>query len=78
MTLLADVVAVSEHVASTNSRSAKIALLAELLRGLDEVAVPIAGGLLSGMQRQGRVGGGYCTAPPRPNRASSGDSSPVN
>ena len=61
MTLLADVVAVSEQVASTNSRSAKIALLAELLRGLDEAAVPIAVGLLSGVPRQGRVGVGYRT-----------------
>ena len=61
MTLLADVVAVSKQVASTNSRSAKIALLAELLRGLDEAAVPIAVGLLSGVPRQGRVGVGYRT-----------------
>ena len=61
MTLLADVVAVSEQVASTNSRSAKVVLLAELLRRLDDVEVPIAVGLLSGVPRQGRVGVGYRT-----------------
>ena len=61
MTLLADVVAVSEQLASTSSRSAKIALLAGLLRVLEEAEVPVAVGLLSGVPRQGRIGVGYRT-----------------
>jgi DNA ligase 1 len=61
MTLLADVVAASEDVAGTSSRSSKVATLAELLRALDPGEVPIATGLLSGVPRQGRVGVGYST-----------------
>jgi ATP-dependent DNA ligase I len=59
MTLLADVVAASEQVASTSSRSAKIATLATLLGSLDEHEIAIAVGFLSGAPRQGRVGVGY-------------------
>jgi DNA ligase-1 len=58
-TLLADVVAASDAVAATSSRSAKVAILAELLRTLDPQEVPIAVGFLSGVPRQGRVGIGY-------------------
>jgi ATP-dependent DNA ligase I len=61
MTLLADVVAASEDVTDTSSRSRKVAILAELLRKLDADEVPIAVGLLSGIPRQGRVGVGYST-----------------
>ena len=61
MTLLADVVAASEDVASTSSRSRKVAILADLLRKLEATEVPIAVGLLSGAPRQGRVGVGYST-----------------
>jgi ATP-dependent DNA ligase I len=61
MTLLADVVAASEDVTSTGSRSGKVAILADLLRRLDAAEVPIAVGLLSGAPRQGRVGIGYST-----------------
>jgi DNA ligase-1 len=60
-TLLADLVAASEAVAATSSRSAKIAILAELLASLDRDEVPIAVALLSGVPRQGRVGVGYAT-----------------
>jgi ATP-dependent DNA ligase I len=59
MTLLADVVAASEEVAATSSRSAKIAALASLLGRLDPHEIPIAVGFLSGAPRQGRVGIGY-------------------
>ena len=59
MTLLADVVAASAAVAATSSRSAKVATLAELLRGLEPAEVPICVGFLSGVPRQGRVGIGY-------------------
>jgi DNA ligase-1 len=62
MTLLAHVVAASEEVAGTRSRSCKVALLAELLRTLDRADVPIVAGFLSGVPRQGRVGIGYATA----------------
>jgi DNA ligase-1 len=61
MTLLADVVAASEAVAGTSSRSSKVATLAQLLRALDPGEVPIVTGLLSGVPRQGRVGVGYST-----------------
>ncbi len=59
MTPFADVVTASEHVAATSSRSAKVAILAELLRRLDGDEVPVCVGLLSGLPRQGRVGIGY-------------------
>jgi DNA ligase 1 len=62
MTLLADVVAASNEIAGTNSRSRKIAILAELLRRLDTDETPIAVGILSGAPRQGRVGIGYSIA----------------
>src|SRR5437764_14694894 len=61
MTLLADVVTASQRVADTSSRSAKIAILAELLAALDAREVPIVTGFLSGVARQGRVGVGYST-----------------
>jgi DNA ligase-1 len=61
MTLLADLVAASDAVADTSSRSKKIAILAELLGRLDAGEVAIAAGLLSGVPRQGRVGVGYAT-----------------
>jgi DNA ligase-1 len=59
MTLLADVVAASLEVSSTSSRSRKVAILAELLRSLDEDEIAVATGFLSGVPRQGRVGVGY-------------------
>jgi DNA ligase 1 len=61
MTLFAEVVAASEGVTETSSRSRKIAVLAELLRRLDAAEVPIAVGFLAGVPRQGRVGVGYST-----------------
>jgi DNA ligase-1 len=61
MTLLADVVAASRSVSETSSRSGKVAILAELLRGLDASEVPAAVGFLAGTPRQGRVGVGYAT-----------------
>src|SRR5689334_7875964 len=72
MTLLVDVVGVSDQVAATRSRSAKVALLAELLRRLDDDEVPICVGFLSGVPRQGRVGIGYSIVygtEPQPARA---------
>ena len=59
MTLLADLVATSLRVAATSSRSAKIAALAELLRGLEPGEVASAVGFLAGAPRQGRIGVGY-------------------
>ena len=61
MTLLAHVVAASQAVADTASRSQKVAILAELLGRLDAAEVPVAVGFLSGTPRQGRVGIGYRT-----------------
>ncbi len=61
MTLIADVVAASQQVADTSSRSQKVAILADLLRSLDADEVAIAAGFLSGVPRQGRVGVGYAT-----------------
>ncbi|HEX4489951.1 MAG TPA: ATP-dependent DNA ligase [Acidimicrobiia bacterium] len=61
--LLADVVATSASVASTRSRNAKIAALAELLAQLRDAGdeVEIAVGLLTGVPRQGRIGVGWAT-----------------
>jgi ATP-dependent DNA ligase len=59
MALLAEVVAASQAVAGTSSRSSKVGTLAALLRELEPEEVPIATGLLSGVPRQGRVGVGY-------------------
>jgi DNA ligase-1 len=61
MTLLADVVAASNELADTSSRSGKTAILAELLRRLEPHEVPFAVGFLAGVPRQGRVGVGYST-----------------
>jgi DNA ligase 1 len=61
LTLFADVVEASRLVADTSSRSRKIAILADLLRTLDDDEVPIVVGFLSGVPRQGRVGIGYAT-----------------
>jgi ATP-dependent DNA ligase len=61
MAQLAAVVAASQSVAGTSSRSSKVATLAELLRSLDGDEVAIVTGLLSGVPRQGRVGVGHST-----------------
>ncbi|HKF14083.1 MAG TPA: ATP-dependent DNA ligase [Gaiellaceae bacterium] len=61
MTLLADVVAASNALAATNSRSRKVAILADLLQRLEPPEVPVVVGVLSGVPRQGRVGVGYAT-----------------
>jgi DNA ligase 1 len=61
LSLFGDVVDASGRVTATSSRSAKIAILAELLRTLEPTEVPIAVGFLSGVPRQGRVGIGYAT-----------------
>jgi ATP-dependent DNA ligase I len=61
LTLFAAVVEASGGVAATSSRSAKIAVLAELLGTLEPDEVPIVVGFLSGVPRQGRVGIGYAT-----------------
>jgi ATP-dependent DNA ligase I len=61
MTMLADVVAASRELTATSSRSAKVAILAELLGRLDPNEVPVAVGFLAGVPRQGRVGVGSST-----------------
>jgi DNA ligase 1 len=61
MTLLAAVVTASSQVADTSSRSGKVAILAELLKRLDQKEVPLAVGFLTGVPRQGRVGVGHST-----------------
>ena len=62
MTLLADLVAASQRVAGTSSRSQKIAILAELLRAARAGRGRRSrSGFLSGVPRQGRVGVGYAT-----------------
>jgi DNA ligase 1 len=61
VTLFSEVVRAGSEIAATPARSKKVAVLAELLRGLDRGEVPIAVGLLSGVPRQGRVGIGYAT-----------------
>jgi DNA ligase 1 len=61
MTLFADVVAASRDVTGTGSRSAKIAILTELLGRLDPSEIPAVVGFLAGVPRQGRIGIGYST-----------------
>ena len=61
MTLLAEVVRASREVGDTTSRSAKVAILADLLRRLEPTEVPIVAALLSGVPRQGRIGIGYAS-----------------
>ena len=60
--LLATLVETSSAVASTRSRKAKVAALAELLRALDAPEVEPAVGFLTGAPRQGRIGVGWRTA----------------
>ena len=61
MTRFADIVSTSEQVGLTRSRSAKVTLLAGLLKRLELSEIRIAVGFLSGVPRQGRVGVGYST-----------------
>ena len=58
---LSEVVATSERVAATSSRTAKVEALADLLRQLAPEEVAIAVGFLTGRPRQGRVGVGWAT-----------------
>ncbi len=59
--LAAEVVATSEQVSATASRSAKVAALAALLRRLSPAEVAPAVGLLRGEPVQGRIGVGWAT-----------------
>jgi DNA ligase 1 len=61
VTLLADAVTASRNLTDTSSRSAKVAILSDLLGRLEPGEVPIAVGFLTGVPRQGRVGVGYRT-----------------
>ena len=56
------VVACSAGVASTSSRTAKVAALASLLRQVGPQEVAPAVGFLSGVARQGRIGLGWASA----------------
>src|SRR5688500_18233518 len=70
--LLERVVACSAEVASTSSRTAKIAALAALLRQLGPAEIAPAVGYLSGVARQGRIGLGWASAAAfKPAKASS-------
>jgi DNA ligase-1 len=59
LTLFTDLVEASRLITATRSRSRKVAILAELLRGLEPGEVPICVALLSGVPRRGRIGVGY-------------------
>ncbi|MFL5928827.1 MAG: ATP-dependent DNA ligase [Gaiellaceae bacterium] len=61
MTPLAEVVRASQQIAETSARSAKVAILADLLRRVDPAEVPIVAAILSGAPRQGRIGIGYAS-----------------
>lgn len=58
---LAELVRTSERVAATASRSAKVALLADLLRRLAPEVVEPGVAMLTGAPRQGRIGVGWRT-----------------
>jgi DNA ligase-1 len=60
--LLASLVDTSGAVTATRSRTAKVAALVEVLRGLDVDEVEPAVGFLTGVPRQGRIGVGWRTA----------------
>ena len=57
--LLDELVMTSDAVASTRSRLAKVAALADLLRRLEPADIPATVGLLIARPRQGRVGVGW-------------------
>src|SRR3977135_725021 len=57
--LLAELLAVSERVAATRSRLAKIAAIAECLLRLAASEIALGVAYLSGDTRQGRIGIGY-------------------
>ena len=59
--LLGDLVRVAQAVADTSKRTEKVALLAELLHGVDPRDAPAVIGLLLGSPQQGRVGVGWAT-----------------
>ncbi|MGH9224122.1 MAG: ATP-dependent DNA ligase [Acidimicrobiales bacterium] len=61
VTLFADVVATSQRVAATPSRTAKVAALVDLLRRLEPSEVEATVAFLSGEPRQGRIGVGWAT-----------------
>ncbi|MDH3251021.1 MAG: ATP-dependent DNA ligase [Acidimicrobiia bacterium] len=59
--LLARIAEASEAVASTRSRKAKAAVIADLLSEATEAEIPIVVGFLAGVPRQGKVGIGWAT-----------------
>jgi DNA ligase-1 len=61
VTPLSSVVLASRQVADTSARSAKIQILADLLRSVPSDEVPLVVGLLTGRLRQGRIGIGWAT-----------------
>jgi DNA ligase-1 len=67
--LFADLVAVSQAVAATSSRSAKTALLADGLRRLEPAEVPAGVAFLSGDLLQRQIGVGWASLRERPEPA---------
>ena len=59
--LLADLVACTDEVAATSSRTAKIETLAGLLHGAVGPEAGVVAGLIAGDPRQGRIGVGWAT-----------------
>lgn len=59
--LLADLAATSELVRATPSRTAKLELMANLLRELEAAEVPIAVSFLAGQPRQRQIGAGWAS-----------------
>ncbi len=59
--LLSEVVATSAAVSSTASRSAKVAVIADLLHRLEPAEVEVVVAALTGEVRQGRIGVGWAT-----------------
>ena len=59
--LLAEVVATSRQVGATRSRSAKVAALAELIRGLERDEIRAAVAVVTGEPHQGKIGVGWAT-----------------
>ncbi|MBA2497854.1 MAG: ATP-dependent DNA ligase, partial [Acidimicrobiia bacterium] len=57
--LLAELVAASDIVAATPSRTAKVAALADVLARCEPDELPVAVAALAGEARQGRIGVGW-------------------
>lgn len=60
-TALSELAAASTRLAATSSRSAKRAIVADVVKQLGPTEIPVVVGVLTGRPRQGRIGVGWAT-----------------